>query len=144
MDIIDDITWKKEYETGNFEIDAEHKIFLKTIRKINEAYKRNPSGEYVASLIRELHKYAEFHFLSEENLMQLVLFPHYKYHHREHQRLLFEFNSYLNSFQMDYIDFQKFLIFVVDWFKTHTVKEDKKLAEYIQKYYAGNNSNNDL
>ena len=54
-----DLIWKEEYNVGDYEIDEEHKIFIKTIQKIDEAFLNQESNEYIERLLEELHKYAQ-------------------------------------------------------------------------------------
>ena len=49
-----DLSWKDDYSVGVFEIDAEHKIFLKTIKKIHNAFENQLNEEIQKSLLEEL------------------------------------------------------------------------------------------
>jgi len=63
------LDWKKKYSAGVFEIDAEYKIFLKSIEKIHNAFETNLNSDMLIRLLEELYKYADFYFASEENMM---------------------------------------------------------------------------
>ncbi|MCU7924131.1 MAG: hypothetical protein KZQ88_15690 [Candidatus Thiodiazotropha sp. (ex Dulcina madagascariensis)] len=60
--------WDKKFELGHERIDFEHSTI--------SAEAGNGSGkERILRLLAELRKYAEFHFLSEENEMLKVNYP---------------------------------------------------------------------
>ncbi|MDD2304437.1 MAG: hemerythrin family protein [Prolixibacteraceae bacterium] len=126
-----DLIWKEAYNVGYFEIDEEHKIFLKTIQKIDEAFLNEESQEYIARLLEELHKYAQFHFISEENIMFKYGYPNLEEHQAEHVALMRKMGSLLITFDPRLINREKLIAFLVDWFKNHTTYSDKKLAQFI-------------
>jgi len=132
MEKILTLEWKNVYEVGNFDIDAEHKIFLHIIQKINNAYVQKASVSYLEALVAELIKYADFHFCSEENLMQAVNYPDLKYHREVHKKLMLKLKDVVNTVVYRYIDFNTLIGFLYQWFVDHTTEEDKKLAVYIQ------------
>ncbi len=126
------ISWKKEYEVGVYEIDAEHKIFLKTVQKIHDAYLNNLNPEFIESLIMELYKYADFHFICEENIMKRNRYPDYENHKKEHESLLFKLSEVIGSYNIKYINHKDFMEFLLKWFKEHTSKSDTKLGIYLR------------
>ena len=126
------ITWDSRYEIGLPEIDAEHKVFVSIIQRIEEAVKVEDK-EHVIKLIEELLKYADFHFCSEENIMIREEYPDYHWHKKLHQHLLVELRDRIQIIKYEYIDFDVLLKFLVAWFKGHTQIEDKKFAEYVNK-----------
>lgn len=126
-----DLIWKEEYNVGDYEIDEEHKIFLKTIQKIDEAFLNQESNEYIERLLEELHKYAQFHFISEENIMFKFGYPGLEEHHAEHVALMKKMGSLLITFDPRLVDSKKLINFLVDWFKNHTTNSDRKLVQFI-------------
>ena len=124
------IEWNAAYEVGNFEIDSEHKIFVRIIQKLQNA---NSSGDkqLVELLFVELLKYAEFHFCSEENIMIMNSYPNLLNHKKEHEKLLAELRNRIFSLKYEYTDFDKLEKFLYDWFVNHTSSEDLKLASFL-------------
>jgi len=130
------IEWNKTIEVGNFEIDAEHQLFVRIIQKIeNEIINKN-NKDYIVSLVNELMKYAEFHFLSEENIMQKVNYPRMFDHKKIHERLLIDLRDKIFTLKYEYIDFSELLEFLVHWFVGHTSVEDLKFAKFIEEHNA--------
>jgi hemerythrin len=128
----DSVTWKKEYEIGIPEIDSEHQVFVSIIQKINEAYSINGNRNYMTRLITELYKYADFHFISEENIMFYHHYSDYINHKKEHKALLYRLSEIIGVFETKLIDRQELISFLLDWFKEHTTKTDKKLAVFLK------------
>lgn len=120
--------WEKNFETGINRIDFEHQVFLELINSFRSAINAKASAERLKGIITELEKYAEFHFISEENFMKCIGYPEFKKHQTEHFELLENFN--LSKHQND---FSIFLEFLFQWFANHTVAEDKKLKEYVME-----------
>lgn len=127
------IVWESKYEIGIPEIDAEHRVFVSIIQRIEAALEEG-NKDYIIGLIEELLKYAAFHFSSEENIMIREEYPDYHWHKKIHERLLIELRDKIQIIKFEYIDFSLLLKFLVNWFKSHTITEDKKIAEYIASH----------
>jgi hemerythrin len=123
--------WKKNYEVGNPEIDAQHKTFLKIIEKLHNAYEKQLDDEIQLGYIMELHKYAAYHFISEENFMLIHKYPGYEEHKILHEDLLKELIDNITTYKIKYIDVEGLINFSLNWFIKHTTTIDKKIVEYI-------------
>ena len=130
---MENLNWKKEYSVGVFEIDAEHKIFLKTIKKIHHAFKIGLNGEMLICLLEELYKYADFHFTSEENVMLMNEYPDYESHKKQHDELIQTLSNTINFFNIEKIDKRQLIEFLVRWFKEHTTSIDLNLGIFLQQ-----------
>lgn len=124
--------WYSTLETGNRNVDAEHKIFVSLINKLIVAVNGDRDPEYLERLVLEIQKYAEFHFVSEENFMIDIGCPDVDAHHRLHLRLLEKFNVTLNQLDSKKEAYENFLKFLIDWFQAHTIHEDKKIAAFLR------------
>ncbi|MBD3306280.1 bacteriohemerythrin [candidate division KSB3 bacterium] len=127
-----EIAWKKTYEVGNLEIDAEHKIFVRIIQKIQRALEHTTEKGYLERLVIELYKYADFHFCSEENVMIAVGYPELAHHQEAHKQLLVELSSLISVFGEEKRELQNLPQFLMNWFVNHTLAEDKKVGNYIK------------
>lgn len=127
------VEWNKKLEVNNFEIDSEHKLFVSIINKIIVSRKANKEKEYLESLLKELLKYAEFHFLSEENIMYEFGYPDLLEHKKSHDRVLSDLRNRIFSLKYEFIDFTNLEEFLIEWFLNHTSTEDLKLAEFINE-----------
>ncbi len=123
------IEWSKNFETGIQRIDFEHEVFLELINSLKYAIENNRDDSELFRIIIEIEKYAEFHFISEENFMLRINYPQYKSHQIAHFDLLEQFNLSKHKSGA----FPEFLEFLYIWFVNHTVLEDKKIKEFVQE-----------
>ncbi len=125
------LIWKKEYEVGDYEVDAEHQIFLKIIQKIDNAFTEVSDNAYILRLLNELFKYAVFHFASEENRMLYFKYTDYETHKQEHEKLLVGLNNEIGILDIKFIDQEKLIKFLFNWFIEHTTSSDIKFGNYL-------------
>lgn len=124
---IETIEWESAFDTGIDRIDFEHKVFLELLNSFKKAMDSGSNSNLLIKILIEIEKYAEFHFISEENFMLFINYPNYKKHQIKHFELLEQFN--LAKYEQ--MGFQKFYDFIQNWFITHTVNEDIKIKEYV-------------
>lgn len=124
------IEWDPSYEIGIARVDFEHRIFADLINDLARRVKERRDRLSITRTLREVMKYADFHFLSEENLMEECAYPGFREHkelHRELQRTLKEKAIALAAGQDNPDDLLNFLVV---WFLQHTVHEDRRIAIY--------------
>jgi hemerythrin len=126
------LKWDRKYELGNDRIDAEHRIFLSLIVDFHDAAERDVPKDKLLRIFKEICKYAEFHFLSEENIMIDHRYPEQEHHTNSHAKLLAEANNKLYQLQSGSINADEAFNFLFNWFAFHTSSEDKKLVGYIE------------
>ncbi|HBF89251.1 MAG TPA: hypothetical protein DDX39_11480 [Bacteroidales bacterium] len=129
---MNNLEWSSTYETGIGKIDNQHKNFLEIITTIQKVEKENSDVKKVMRTINELVKYAQYHFLSEENFMEEINYPEFQLHKQLHYKLIELLNIEKNNLELNQISLSHFLDFAVNWFKNHTVNEDKKIAEFFR------------
>lgn len=126
------LRWDDRYALGHERIDAEHRIFLGLIVDFHEAAMCGEGRPRLARILNEIGKYAEFHFVSEENLMSDCDYPDRAGHARLHAQLLSEFNDMAWRFRSEQADPQQVFDFLFQWFALHTTSEDRKLVAYLK------------
>jgi hemerythrin len=122
-----ELHWVSEFEIGNEYVDLQHRYFLDLITRIGKNLKETNDDDYIRRLIVELHKYADFHFASEENIAISCGLPGVKNHHQLHLELLEDLNQYAENLDNGTKTIDEFLEFIADWFLVHTQHEDRKL-----------------
>lgn len=126
-----DIKWDDKYLVGHPRIDHEHQVFVDLIRAVSIAADAHMTKERAARLLMEVKKYAEFHFVSEENIMIDADFPELDTHQREHNHLLARLDDEVHRFRHDQIDLNHITNFMFEWFALHTTKMDLRLTRYL-------------
>jgi hemerythrin len=125
------LKWDHRYELGHEKIDAEHRIFLGLIVEFeNLAIQGMPKDKLIRTL-KEICKYAEFHFLSEENVMTDGHYPDQLQHASLHRQLLAEVGDELFQLTAGQTEPRQVFEFLFQWFALHTSTEDRKLVSYI-------------
>jgi len=123
--------WDQKYELGHDRIDSEHKIFLGLIIDFQEAAITGAEKEKLIRILNEIVKYAEFHFVSEENIMTENHYPDQQQHAHLHNVLLSEVRDKLHQFRRSDLAANDVFDFLFQWFAIHTTSEDKKLVGYF-------------
>jgi len=121
------VKWNPEFYTGIDRIDFEHKIFLELVNSFRFAINKGMSAAELNRIISEIEKYAEFHFISEENFMFRINYPDFTSHQNDHFELLEQFNLTKYTFT-DYLQFHEFLC---NWFVHHTIEVDQALRVFV-------------
>ena len=124
------LAWKKSYETGIEEIDLQHHYFLTLINKLNQAFGQDHNEIYLHRLLEELIHYAQFHFISEENMMFAIGYPQLKEHSAHHSDLIDRVRMKSNLVELDQIKATEVVDFLYEWFVNHTLHEDMLIAEF--------------
>lgn len=126
-----DIQWDKRFEIGEFRIDQEHQVFLDLIKNVSIALDQQEPKDWCLRLLREIKKYAEFHFISEENIMFRAQYPDYDAHRAQHGDLLGVLDERIHAYLSDRTDLNSVLEFLFNWFAMHTTQADKRFAQFL-------------
>ena len=119
------ITWKDEYMTGHAQVDYQHQYFAGLINNIKREFLTSDDPEYKEGLLWELVKYTDFHFLSEENIMRKLGCSDLEQHRKLHEEISIEMSQKVQLAMADMVPSDEIIDFLVQWFITHTVTEDK-------------------
>jgi len=126
-----DIPWEKKFEVGNLNIDREHQILLDLIRHLSQALDRHEPEDWCMRLLREMQKFIDYHFFSEENLMLRNGYPDYVEHQKKHTEFLISLQERIDAYASDRIDLEAVVVFLFDWFVMHTSQVDKRLGRFL-------------
>ena len=127
------MVWDKKYEVGHARIDSEHRTFLELVTSFSDKIAQRASDEYLLRQLGEIATYADFHFASEESLMEECGYPDKARHARLHAALLRDFHAKTNHFSLGRISAHEVFEFLFQWFAHHSAQEDKQLALYIER-----------
>jgi hemerythrin len=108
-----DFEWYDEYSIGVDEVDVQHKRFLNLIKKTYELAGQTIEHKEVFNLLDELMRYAQFHFGSEELLMQTYSYPKYVEQRDEHVRLTKELAGKMEEIGSNKGELNNLLLFLV-------------------------------
>ena len=128
------LVWRDQLNVGSPEIDADHKKLVGFVNELHDAVNASQCEKTVGRILLNLIEYTRDHFAREEKAMQAANFPGYERHKAIHQALtrkvLLFAEAYLRTptqeVQRELIDF------LAAWLVDHIIKEDRKLAAYLQ------------
>ena len=124
--------WVPEFEIGNEYVDLQHRYFLDLISRIGKGLRETKDDDYKRKLIVELHKYADFHFTSEENIAISCGLSGIESHQQLHLQLLEELKHYAENLDSGLKTIDEFLEFITDWFLVHTQHEDREFFKAMK------------
>ncbi len=129
------ITWDKNLETGDPEIDGQHKELFFRIDKLLAASRERRSREEVAQTLTFLGDYVVEHFAAEERLMVTSDYPDLDPHRAEHARFVQEFGILYREFKAEGPS-TLFIIRVgnrvTGWLREHIYRTDRSLVAFLR------------
>lgn len=127
------IRWEPQLELNNDLIDTQHRILMMLCRKLDVAIKTKETEPTILRVILELRKFAEFHFVSEENLMSEIGYPGLQQHAAIHTELLAKLDVALTKINQHKEFPDDLLYFLNQWVIGHVTHEDVTIANFARK-----------
>lgn len=125
-----------DLETGNKQIDNEHRELLKRINRLFDACRIGKGQEEIWPSLKFLLDYVIIHFRHEEALQQSVNYPGYPEHHAFHEEYAEKLRKLAESippYGVTDADL-KALSHHFGILLRHVRVDDKKLSAYIQSH----------
>src|SRR6185503_1852491 len=117
---------------GSASMDREHAGQLTLFNDLKAAVRGGAPDSLVYTLLDELVKHTNLHFLSEQLAMKLHAYAAYESHLMEHERLLTEVQNLKHSLAAGTSTDRHSLIEAVrSWLVAHIQTSDQTLAEYL-------------
>jgi len=130
------ITWNHTLSVGVKIIDDQHKGLVNLINEMFNHVTGDKIQEYIylSKVIHRLHKYAEIHFATEEQLILATSFPGYADHKNEHNSFIITVTEHVKDNESGKkIPLSTFTKFLKDWILSHIAVKDKQYFEYFKK-----------
>lgn len=129
--------WTREMETGNAQIDAEHKELIQACNNLLAACAAGTGKEELAQTVDFLKQYIQTHFLHEEGLQIESGYPDYKNHKKYHEALMNMVEHLAARLKLEGPTIQ--LVGEINkqlgiWLINHIKTEDAKVARHIQDW----------
>ena len=130
------IKWDSSFETDIKIIDVQHKVLIKKVNQLYEFIEDN-SINRIYPLIDELLEFTDYHFETEESLMEEHGYfelhsddaSHHKQQHRSFSANVVDIREGLKKGRP--ISREGLLSFLNSWLVGHIMSTDKKLAAHI-------------
>ena len=132
--------WHEKYETGNEQVDTEHKEIFMLVQKVIDAAFDDVSDK-IGTTLDFLASYAVNHFANEEKIMDESSYPQAAIHKKQHsdfvqdflalkERVSKETDNTKNSLEINKV--------IVDWLTEHVLGSDKIMANYYKTWVKSN------
>lgn len=127
-----DIIWDQTYSVNIAEIDRQHQKFTGVLDMLFEAIEAGRSQGVLGEILRELAAYSDYHFETEENLMERYDYPGLEEHRKEHDG----FRAKVRGFREDLLQGKATLTedvirFMTRWITEHVMDVDKKYGPFL-------------
>ena len=130
------IAWDRTLETGDPEIDTQHRELFNRIDRLLEASRERRSRAEVTQTLEFLGDYVVQHFSAEEGMMITSAYPDVAAHQAEHRRFVQEFEALYKEFRSE----GPSTLFVIrvgnrvtSWLREHIYRTDRQLAEWLRQ-----------
>jgi hemerythrin len=126
------IEWKEEYSVRVASIDDQHMRLISIINRLHDSMKEGKGWEILSGILDELKDYSNYHFMTEEALMQKVSYPLMDRHIAEHDH----FRSRIRDIS-DQVKEGNFVMtletntFLKEWLVSHVTGTDRR---YIERF----------
>lgn len=122
------IVWDTSFETGIDEVDAQHRRLVEIINSLAEGIGRASMTD-LHGVLSQLKDYAQYHFRTEEGIMEAQTYPGLEDHRAEHrafvdQILLFDLDVILASEGLAWEMFH----FLRGWLTNHILVVDRRFS----------------
>ena len=125
--------WNESLETGDPQVDAQHRMLFEKIGELQAAIVAKASHDHVAKVLDQVISIASRHFEDEEALMASHGYPGLAEQRDLHQRfredvgrMTAEFRSSDGTLPL------QISVFLHEWLTRHMKIEDRKIVEFIR------------
>jgi len=129
------LEWAAEYDVGVESIDNQHRLLTQHINEIHDNLRDKDPSEILRVSFDKLAFHTSEHFRHEEDLSETTNYPgaaHHARKHRELEELLQRFGLVLGRVDGPTAIADQ-LTFLQLWLLDHIQKEDKALAEHLNR-----------
>lgn len=129
-------TWDPALETGNAEIDGQHRTLFARADRLIEAVRGGGADVEVAYLFRFLRDYVREHFDAEEELMRRRGYPELAVHAGLHDWMRKRLDDVLSAYERDggsaalLADVESMMR---GWLSQHIGEKDRAFVDFLRK-----------
>jgi hemerythrin len=134
MGIDNFVDWDDRYSLGIPLIDAQHKRLIVITNDLHFACQASDGklDERFKEAVHNAVAYVQYHFSTEEKIMEKVKYPDFAKHKKEHNDFVKEILTKVKEFEKGNIFVPiSFVIYLRDWVLTHIAITDIKMAAFI-------------
>jgi hemerythrin-like metal-binding protein len=130
------IIWDKVWSVGHAEIDQQHQDWIEIFNRLENTFMNGSSSnmeELKKEMLKELLEYTNYHFRTEEKVMNETDYPEAATHWRLHK----DFKNLVNQKLMEFrgegsVLGSQLLLLMKNWLVSHIITEDRKLVLFLE------------
>ncbi|NJO14843.1 MAG: hemerythrin family protein [Thioploca sp.] len=113
-------------------IDEQHQHLIKIINKMHEIIIADGSRKKIELIIEKLFEYTNYHFKTEEKLLETYSYPNWQIHRKEHDDLLKQLLKLkVRLIKGNATISLEMFAFLNNWLVNHILTSDKKYSSYL-------------
>lgn len=120
------VKWETAFNTGVEIIDEQHK---ELVNMLNELYVAQEDNKKI--YLDKFLDYSNFHFGTEEKVMEYVKYPQLKNQILSHRKFIDFVETSIKNIES--ISLDDLFDFAVDWLVNHILREDQEFGKFIHK-----------
>jgi hemerythrin len=121
-------SWRSAYDLGLPEIDAQHRQFFELMNRCAMVAAEGAEPAALARILQELSAYADYHFSSEESVLDRCGYPELDQQRAEHRR----FRGDLARLEAQATpSVLAALTFMRDWLLQHVLGADRRYVDWV-------------
>jgi len=132
------IQWGDQFTIDGGIIDKDHKTWFGLVNEFNESIPSFESPGQMLSILASIKKYTQTHFQREEKLQQILDFPFYEEHKKEHEALVEKLNGLIKKvMQENENNVTEIAVeigsFLQEWITGHVIESDLPLKPFVDR-----------
>jgi len=118
--------WTIEFESGNAEIDNDHKLLAEYVNELHDLIVEHHSIDEIHEVIFKMNKHIQTHFTKEEALLLKYKYSDYMEHRAIHHRILSEYQIIVKKAVNGDISLDALMSYLVEKVLIHHILDDDK------------------
>ena len=126
-------TWEKQLETGNPEIDLQHRTLFDTLSRLKDAMEEWRGEQELKRTLDFLKAYLAIHLRTEEDLMAHHGYSESATHREWHRRFALQVKAMAEDSAGDpEVRGEELVSFLEHWLADHILQEDRRMVAEIE------------
>ena len=126
------IEWTEEFSVGIEDIDKQHQKWLSIVNELHDSIMEAKGISTLKELIKEMEEYTDFHFSTEEEMLEKAGWPELD----RHKRIHFSFKQQITQLKRDISSGElvlrsQVMSVIKNWLEDHILKEDQEYSKFI-------------
>ncbi len=122
------------FEVGHPQIDRQHRHIAEVVNRLVNLCVEGGSQADLSRELIHINDYVDYHFSTEERLMQQIGYPDLKRHIMLHEQFRERLSSWMLNPQNRQLE--EITDYLANWFVDHILHEDMQYKRYLEKMSA--------